>query len=62
MTKKSERVIIALLESIKDNTKGFVEEDEFYVDSDAPISIPKDVYKKICKELDSKSINFMGIT
>ncbi len=60
--KKFFDLIIGLLKSIDDNTKTFKEDDDFYLDSDHPISIPKDVYKKICKELDLEGITFMGIT
>ena len=55
-------LIIGLLKSIDDNTKTFKEDDDFYLESDHPISIPKDVYRKFCKELDLEGITFMGIT
>ena len=31
-------------------------------DKNAPINIPPEIYKKICKELKTENINFMGIT
>ena len=60
--KKFFELVIGFLKSIDENTKTFKEDDDFYLESDDPISIPKDVYKKICKELDSEGITFMGIT
>ena len=60
--KKFFELVIGFLKSIDENTKTFKEDDDFYLESDDPISIPKDVYKKICKELDLAGITFMGIT
>ena len=38
-------------------------DDSFDIyDKNAPINIPPEVYKKICKELKTENIKFMGIT
>ena len=60
--KKFFNLIIGLLKSIDENTKTFKEDDDVFIDNDDPISIPRDVYRKICRELDSDTITFMGIT
>ena len=60
--KKLFKLIINLLKSIDENTKTLKEDDDFYLDSDDPISIPKDIYKELCRELDLDTITFMGIT
>ena len=62
-----DKIIIKLLDEINKNIEGLVEdyrtEDTIEVHSEnIPICIPPDVYKKICKELGSKSIGFMGIS
>ena len=60
------KVLISLLQSIEKNTgevaKSFEDNYIVDVDDDTPVSIPKDIYNKICKELDSNDITFMGIT
>ena len=38
-------------------------DDSFDIyDKKSPVNIPPEVYKKICKELKTENINFMGIT
>ena len=64
--KKHLKLLISLLQSIEKNTGQVAKsyEDNYIVDvdDDEPVAIPKDVYKKICKELDLEGITFMGIT
>ena len=61
-SKKFFNIIISLLKSIDDNTNELKFEETFVVESDSPVGIPADIYKKICKELHSNKIDFMGIT
>ena len=40
----------------------FIEEPQEFNDFENPIIIPPNIYKKICKELKSETIDFMGIS
>ena len=64
--KKHLKLLISLLQSIEKNTgqvaKSYEDNYNVDVDDDEPVAIPKEVYKEICKALDAKSINFMGLS
>ena len=61
------RIILNLMKGIDKDVKYLrdeISEEEIaeYKEAKIPICIPPAIYKKICKELGSKSIRFMGIS
>tara|TARA_Y100001951_G_scaffold59554_1_gene47325 strand:+ start:769 stop:963 length:195 start_codon:yes stop_codon:yes gene_type:complete len=61
--KKFYELIIGLLKSIDENTKGLKEVGSVYIDgTEEPIAMSEEVYDEICEELDENDITFMGIS
>ena len=60
--KKFFKLILSYLDSIDNNTKTFIENDEVFIDCDEPIYMAREVYDQICEELNKDHITFMGIT
>ena len=57
------KLVLSLLESIDENTKGLKEVGSIYIDGIVePIAMSEEVYDKICEELDENNITFMGIS
>ena len=57
------KLVLSLLKSIDENTKGLKEADSIYIDgTEEPIAMSKEIYDKICNELDENDITFMGIS